>query len=664
MLRRLNTSCCRKLLLNLRGKVALLWVGLVVFSVLFLTHQLSGVLRLNRCDQELKRLLLHHISGSAILTQKRSPLGVLTDEGEQGKSHKLTLDPTPTEDEVNLLELKQEFIMSNLQVGDPEAEDVSDRVTALGDNNESWIFQTNILAATAQGAKAEGRQDSQAEPSFGQKDRNEETPFEKELGAGKEQKLIEWNNKLLSSKDGQMSQGEPTMEASLPSNETHKSQFTTEVISKGSSNIDLRPTKQQISQTEDSNDVLGKIKMTLTGSSHVSNSSPVMTCEPQTNIVFLKIHKSASSTIMNILFRFGEAHNLTFALPYNSVTQLYYPHYFSARFVEGYSSDTANRFNIMCHHMRFQQQEVEKVMPYNTFYFAILRNPVQLMESSFAYYKGISSFSRTKTLEEFLAEPSLFYTPSDRDSHYAKNLMTFDFGFNNNGNSSSIYSQMDILAIESIFNLVLIAEYFDESMILLKETLCWNMNDVLSFPLNSRNDSTRLTLSEDTAEQIKDWNKLDWELYIYFNRTFWNKIDRVLGRERMQQEVAELRQRREQLAQTCLEEGSKVDPKLIKDVSLVPLQYGRARIQGYNIKAGLNKKKRQLCESLIRPELQYSSLMYKKQFPKKAKALQKIKLAHHKITNIISPSTALRPNELFSNGVQRLSPKNSKMVHL
>ena len=36
-----------------------------------------------------------------------------------------------------------------------------------------------------------------------------------------------------------------------------------------------------------------------------------------TKIAFLKTHKTASSTFQNILFRFGEKRNLTFALPKN-----------------------------------------------------------------------------------------------------------------------------------------------------------------------------------------------------------------------------------------------------------------------------------------------------------------------------------------------------------
>lgn len=87
------------------------------------------------------------------------------------------------------------------------------------------------------------------------------------------------------------------------------------------------------------------------------------TCKPKTDIVFLKVHKSASSTVMNILFRFGEMHNLTFAFPQGGGFQLYYPHHFLAKFVQGFSPLRPRRFNILCHHMRFLQPEVRAQLP-------------------------------------------------------------------------------------------------------------------------------------------------------------------------------------------------------------------------------------------------------------------------------------------------------------
>ncbi|NWU93979.1 G3ST2 sulfotransferase, partial [Upupa epops] len=335
---------------------------------------------------------------------------------------------------------------------------------------------------------------------------------------------------------------------------------------------------------------------------------------PKTDIVFLKVHKSASSTVMNILFRFGETHNLTFAFPKGGGNQLFYPHHFLARFVQGFSPRSPQPFNILCHHMRFLQPEVQKVVSSSAFYFSILRNPVQLMESSFAYYKGASAFSRARSLEEFLSRPYHYYNPTSKDSHYARNLMTFDFGFNPNGEVSPKRVQLMLEAIESSFDLLLISEYFDESMVLLKEMLCWDLDSVVSFPLNIRDSSTKSPLPDSVVEKIKNWNRLDWEIYTHFNRTFWERMDRDIGRERLQREVKALRERKAELARVCLQGVGSVAPKDIKDSSLRPLQHGSAKILGYNLKQGLDQDTERMCRRLVTPELQYSSTLYKKQF--------------------------------------------------
>ncbi|ELK32679.1 Galactose-3-O-sulfotransferase 2 [Myotis davidii] len=75
--------------------------------------------------------------------------------------------------------------------------------------------------------------------------------------------------------------------------------------------------------------------------------------------MFLKTHKTASSTVLNILFRFAERHNLSVALPVGSRFHLGYPWLFLARYVEGVEQDGPQRhFNIMCNHLRFNLPEV------------------------------------------------------------------------------------------------------------------------------------------------------------------------------------------------------------------------------------------------------------------------------------------------------------------
>lgn len=82
---------------------------------------------------------------------------------------------------------------------------------------------------------------------------------------------------------------------------------------------------------------------------------------PITNVMFLKTHKTASSTALNILFRFAETHNLSVALPAGWRFHLGYPWLFLARYAEGARrGGSQRRFSIMCNHLRFNLPEVQR----------------------------------------------------------------------------------------------------------------------------------------------------------------------------------------------------------------------------------------------------------------------------------------------------------------
>lgn len=341
-------------------------------------------------------------------------------------------------------------------------------------------------------------------------------------------------------------------------------------------------------------------------------------CRPKNHIVFLKTHKTASSTILNILYRYGDSRNLTFALPLSMHSQLFYPYFFASHFVEGVRTRAVRDFHIMCNHMRFKKAEVRKVMPQDTFYFSILRNPVAMMESIFIYYKSIPAFRKASSLDDFLDNGWRTYNASLTNNHYASNILAFDFGFDNSHvarGPPEARAEAAIRAMESDFQLVLISEYFDESMVLLRHALCWSLDDVVSFKLNSRSERTRRALSPATAEKIRRWNALDWRIYLHYNATFWRRVDTAVGREEMGRQVAALRERRARLAETCLRDGGAVDPSQVKDNGLKPFQYGAAVIQGYNLNPGLEGPLKTHCQNLITPELQYTDALYTKQFP-------------------------------------------------
>lgn len=265
-------------------------------------------------------------------------------------------------------------------------------------------------------------------------------------------------------------------------------------------------------------------------------------------------------------------------------------------------------------------------MPKDSFYFSILRHPVSMMESIFIYYKSIPAFHKAHSLDDFLDNSWKNYNASVGGNHYAHNILAFDFGFDNNvaadAEDLEERASMAIAAIERGFHLILISEYFDESMILLKHALCWSLEDVVSFKLNSRSEQSRRSLSPNTAEKIKRWNALDWRIYLHFNTTFWHKVDNLVGQEQMKREVYQLRELQGKLANTCLKDGGAVDPSKIKDTGLKPFQYGAAVIQGYNLNPHIDRQTKAKCQRLITPELQYTDRLYTQQFPKQAVKLR------------------------------------------
>lgn len=261
--------------------------------------------------------------------------------------------------------------------------------------------------------------------------------------------------------------------------------------------------------------------------------------------------------------------------------------------------------------MRFDRGEVAKLLPSDAAYVTILREPADLFESSFHYYHGvIPSLWRLRgvnKLAQFLQDPQRFYSPGAFNSFYLKNLLFFDFGLDNNLEEDDPQVMKAIDDLSKHFNLVLITEYFEESLILLKDMMCWTMEDILYFKLNMRKSSSVSRLSSDLKAKALRWNGADWKLYQHFNATFWARVE-AFGRERMKEEVEELRRRNAEMKIICIEDGGAVEARNIHDKHLQPWQpIGESSILGYNLRKIIDPKFRMTCEKMLTPEIQYLS---------------------------------------------------------
>ncbi|XP_036620317.1 galactose-3-O-sulfotransferase 3 [Trichosurus vulpecula] len=336
-----------------------------------------------------------------------------------------------------------------------------------------------------------------------------------------------------------------------------------------------------------------------------------------TAVAFVKTHKTAGTTVQNILFRFAERHNVTLALPRPSCEhQFCYPRDFSARFVHPATRPP----RMLASHLRFNRAELRRLLPNDTVYVTILREPAAMFESLFSYYnRHCPAFVRVPngSLEAFLRAPRAYYRPDERYAMYAHNTLAYDLGGDNerSARDEPAYLAGLIRDLEAAFSLVMIAEYFDESLVLLRRLLAWDLEDVLYVKLNVRSASSRLAaLPEGLARAARRWNGLDAGLYEHFNASFWRRVARA-GRECVQREARQLREARERLLHRCFGPRPRLRPAAeIRNKQLQPWQpLGNVGIVGYDLPSRPPGPGGDECLKVAMPEVQYSSYLLHKQ---------------------------------------------------
>ncbi|XP_046573469.1 galactose-3-O-sulfotransferase 2-like, partial [Haliotis rubra] len=170
-------------------------------------------------------------------------------------------------------------------------------------------------------------------------------------------------------------------------------------------------------------------------------------CAVVTNIAFLKVHKAGSSTVANIIQRFGIQRNLSFVVPLKPFHGLSYNYIGGAR-------DTISRdnimpppppgtvYNVLWNHVVYNRSAFKNVMPAHTRYISIVRYPLDQFVSAFEYYgPGKNLINRFYEMEEhqsivdaYLNNPWDFEDKDVVTSH-TLNSLAYDFGFTKRNDS-------------------------------------------------------------------------------------------------------------------------------------------------------------------------------------------------------------------------------------
>lgn len=256
-------------------------------------------------------------------------------------------------------------------------------------------------------------------------------------------------------------------------------------------------------------------------------------CNETSNFVFIKTHKTGSSTLRSLTCRFGYFRNLSFVLGVGGI--IGHLNGVPIKFGKNSSNllppigvrkgDFANyrNYNISNIHLIYSKTSVTKIMyPASDLkFFTILREPSEQWLSSFQYFKQyVKAGLKLETL-------SLTLLP------YLRKLKPGQGNFNRQlrdlGVGSKVILGMPKVLNETIHRLdkelafVLIMEYFDESLIIMKKLFCWSFEDILY--VKKRQQPNPLRVSAEARKEILRRSSPDVALYNHFLGVFWQKVE-------------------------------------------------------------------------------------------------------------------------------------------
>ncbi|XP_078605166.1 galactose-3-O-sulfotransferase 2-like isoform X2 [Branchiostoma floridae x Branchiostoma japonicum] len=253
-------------------------------------------------------------------------------------------------------------------------------------------------------------------------------------------------------------------------------------------------------------------------------------CKEKTRFAFIKVHKAGSTTVQYIFQRFGHRRHLHFVLPSRPSVNIGWPYLMKK---EDYMQPIPGRpFDVLVFHTVYNREIFVNLLPNNTVYLAIVREPYSHLQSviNFFHLRRLYGLPKDDPVQFFLQSPAELegaYFQSHNLSTFSKtkNLMAYDLGIPTKMSENEDYVHDYIAQLDRDFLLVMVLEYFDESLVLLKRYMCWQLSDILYKVQNSRNYTYRETyLPQRLRENHKNWSKADYKLYQHFNRTLWEKI--------------------------------------------------------------------------------------------------------------------------------------------
>ncbi|XP_066297213.1 galactose-3-O-sulfotransferase 2-like [Branchiostoma lanceolatum] len=309
-------------------------------------------------------------------------------------------------------------------------------------------------------------------------------------------------------------------------------------------------------------------------STNRQSQRPGETCtSPRTTFVFIKVHKAGGTTALSIMHRLAVVRNLSAVIPRMSVVL---GHPFQLRLEDYHALNEGGKFDVLGEHSVYNRDVMDSIMKEDVVYLAVLRRPVSQLASTFHHY-GIERKYRMKKsrgsvsnnpVENFLLNPWRRMPQPYRDGRNTpyskyKNWQATEMGFPLGLSDNKVAIHDWVQSTGSEFFFVIILEHFDESMVMLRRLMCWEVKDIIYLrPSLSRSYKYKAKPpSEQALRNHRNFSAVDYALHEYWNASLWRRISRQ-GPD-LHEEVAAYKQINSDAASYCeIASKESVPPKV------------------------------------------------------------------------------------------------------
>ena len=221
-------------------------------------------------------------------------------------------------------------------------------------------------------------------------------------------------------------------------------------------------------------------------------------------------------------------------------------------------------YNIFALHTKWNQAEVSRVLGSDAKFVTILRNPVDNFESLYNYVHFENHFNNL-SVEQFVHEYIERRRPIQRINQYlGRNQQLWDLGLANKDITNLEAVKQKIEEIDNDFDLVMIAEDFDASLVLLSDELCWPLVNMTSLKVNARKKSAVEKLSEKARVILQDWLWADQMLYDHFKEKLRLRKEQY-GLNNLEREIEKLKGYNDQVKSQCVLETIRNNTKKLSE---------------------------------------------------------------------------------------------------